>query len=99
MSRFKPMRGKVAIKEDEVATQTESGIYYEEKKTNSFTTGIVMSIGLPVINNKGLELDVSYKEGDRVLVEQSGGHHVSEYMVLDQEKVIAVISKDTKIGR
>ena len=97
MTHFIPNRGKVALKEDEFATQTESGLYYQEKRNNKYTTGTVMSIGLPVMNNKGLELPVSYKEGDRVLIEQVVWHHVENYMIIDQDKVIAIIPKDTKI--
>ena len=98
MIRFIPNRGKVAIQEDEFATQTESGLYYQQKRNTKYTTGIVMSIGLPCIDNKGMELPVFYAEGDRVLIEVGSWHYVDKYMIVDQDKVTAIVPKDAKIG-
>ena len=59
-----------------------------------------ISLGLKQLSENPWQVfEHTHKEGDRVLIEQVVWHHVENYMIIDQEKVIAVIPKDTKIGR
>jgi co-chaperonin GroES (HSP10) len=97
--KFLPARGKVAIKQDEVRTQTDAGIVYQDNTPKQYISGIVSSIGRPNINNKGKEMSIACEEGDRVLVlKEQGMWEIGEYLIANQEDVWAVIDKECKIG-
>jgi len=96
--KFIPYAGKVAIKEDEFRTH-EGLIIYQQKRGPKYTTGVVAAIGPPPINSKGIEMpEPPFTVGDRVIIKQAVWWSVEDYMIVDIEKIVAVIGKDVKFG-
>ena len=99
ITKFRPGRGWVAIIEDELSTETSSGIVFRASKNPEYFTGIVVAIGLPPITMIGKPVFADYNEGDRVLVVCPPDHrqHVTKYTLVDQLQVVLVIDKDTVV--
>ena len=96
--KFYPTRGKVAIKV-EGTRQAEGPIIYEEKNNGLYGTGLVASIGKPVIMENGKELLPDFREGQRVAYEnRKDFQFFGDFVMMSQSSVVAVLDGETKIG-
>lgn len=94
MKKFYVTRGKIAIKEDNPDNETSNGIIYQEKASKVHGTGVVFSIGLPMVLENGMQIPIKINEGDRVIFDKSKGYSAyGGLSILNQELILGVFGE------
>jgi co-chaperonin GroES (HSP10) len=94
MSKFYVTRGKIAIKEEDPKNETSNGIIYKEKASKVHGTGVVSSIGLPIVLENGMQIPIKINEGDRVIFDKSKGYSTfGGLSILDQDQILGVFGE------
>ena len=94
MSKFYVTRGKIAIKEEDPKNETRNGIIYKEKASKVHGTGVVSSIGLPMVLENGMQIPIKINEGDRVIFDKSKGYSTfGGLSILDQDQILGVFGE------
>ena len=94
MKKFYVTRGKIAIKEEDHKNETSNGIIYKEKASKVHGTGVVSSIGLPMVLENGMQIPIKINEGDRVIFDKSKGYSsFGGLSILDQELILGVFGE------
>ena len=94
MSKFYVTRGKIANKEEDPTNETSNGIIYKEKASKVHGTGVVSSIGLPMVLENGMQIPIKINEGDRVIFDKSKGYSTfGGLSILDQDQILGVFGE------
>jgi len=99
MSGFRPSRGKVAIRHITEDDNSSSGIIYTPQENTQYGKAEVLSIGHPEINDNGKPIETDFNVGDFIIYsKKEGWGEYSGIRLIQPLQVVAIISKDTKIG-
>ncbi len=73
----KPMRDYVLVRCDKVKAKTEGGLYIPEIAMGKASTGTVIKVGLPSINElSGIEIPIPLEVGDRIIFSKFSGQEI-----------------------
>jgi len=90
--RLIPLLDRVLIERFVAETKTKGGIMIPEKALGKVQSGTVVAIGPGLRDEKGANLGVSVKEGDKVLLPEYGGTKVEiedkEYFIFRDSEII-----------
>ena len=97
--KFRPGRGKLAIKKDALDDTTSAGIIIKPKENVKWITGVVASVGDPNILPNGTEQECLVIAGDRVLLSREKGYaELGGFVIIDQECVMAILDKEVTVS-
>jgi chaperonin GroES len=95
MKKFRPFKGRVVIKRDELATETEWGIILPDNRKETPQTGTVVAVGPAGYDEDGKLIEVEIKEGDKVMFAVWSGSGVKidgeEYLVMRQSDLLGIV--------
>ncbi len=94
MSKFKPLSDRVLVKPDTAEEKTESGIIIPDTAKEKPQRGTVVSVGPGKVEN-GQKVDMSVKEGDKVLYGKYAGTEITldgeEYMIMRENDILGTV--------
>ena len=92
---LRPLHDRVIVKRLENETKTASGIVIPDAATEKPDQGEVLAVGPGKRNDKGEQIALNVKVGDRVLFGKYSGQSVKvdgeELLVMREEDIMAVI--------
>ncbi len=87
-----PLFDRVLIERFIAETKTKGGIMIPEKALGKVHSGTVVAVGPGIRNEKGDNVPVSVKEGDKVLLPEYGGTKVEiedkEYFIFRDSEIL-----------
>ena len=94
---LRPLHDRVIVKRLENETKTASGIYIPDNAAEKPDQGEVLAVGPGKRNDKGEQIALNVKVGDRVLFGKYSGQTVkldgNELLVMKEDDLFAVIEK------
>ena len=94
---LRPLNDRVIVKRLENETKTASGIYIPDNAAEKPDQGEVVAVGPGKRNDKGEQIALNVKVGDRVLFGKYSGQTVKidgdELLVMKEEDLFAVVEK------
>ena len=94
---LRPLHDRVIVKRLENETKTASGIVLPDAATEKPDQGEVLAVGPGKRNDKGEQIALNVKVGDRVLFGKYSGQTVKingdELLVLKEDDLFAVVEK------
>ena len=92
---LRPLHDRVIVKRLENETKTASGIYIPDNAAEKPDQGEVLAVGPGKRNDKGEQIALNVKVGDRVLFGKYSGQTVKvngdELLVMREEDIMAVV--------
>jgi chaperonin GroES len=89
-----PTRGKLIVKASPDNEVSKGGIILSTSNINTFSEGIVVSMGKPQVNMHGIEIPSDVKEGDTVLFRKGTGTDITidggKYLLFTEMEIYAV---------
>ena len=94
---LRPLHDRVIVKRIESETKTASGIYIPDNAAEKPDQGEVLAVGPGKRNDKGEQIALNVKVGDRVLFGkysgQTGKVDGNELLVMKEDDLFAVVEK------
>ena len=94
---LRPLHDRVIVKRLENETKTASGIYIPDNAAEKPGQGEVLAVGPGKRNDKGEQIALNVKVGDRVLFGKYSGQTVkidgNELLVMKEDDLFAVVEK------
>ena len=94
---LRPLRDRVIVKRLENETKTASGIFIPDNAAEKPDQGEVLAVGPGKRNDKGEQIALNVKVGDRVLFGKYSGQTVkidgNELLVMKEDDLFAVVEK------
>ena len=94
---LRPLHDRVIVKRLENETKTASGIYIPDNAAEKPDQGEVLAVGPGKRNDKGEQIALNVKVGDRVLFGKYSGQAVKingdELLVMKEDDLFAVVEK------
>ena len=94
---LRPLHDRVIVKRLENETKTASGIYIPDNAAEKPDQGEVLAVGPGKRNDKGEQVALNVKVGDRVLFGKYSGQtvkiHGDELLVMKEDDLFAVVEK------
>ena len=94
---LRPLHDRVIVKRLENETKTASGIYIPDNAAEKPDQGEVLAVGPGKRNDKGEQVALNVKVGDRVLFGKYSGQTVKgngdELLVMKEDDLFAVVEK------
>ena len=94
---LRPLHDRVIVKRLENETKTASGIVIPDAATEKPDQGEVLAVGPGKRNDKGEQMALNVKVGDRVLFGKYSGQSVKvdgdELLVMKEDDIFAVVEK------
>lgn len=94
---LRPLHDRVIVKRLENETKTASGIYIPDNAAEKPDQGEVLAVGPGKRNDKGEQIALNVKVGDRVLFGKYSGQTVKmngeELLVMKEDDLFAVVEK------
>lgn len=91
----KPLEDRIILKPMEAETKTAGGIIIPDAAKEKPQKGEVIAIGPGKVSEKGQKIEMSLKNGDKVLYGKYSGTEISidgqDYLILRESDVLAVI--------
>jgi len=95
MASIKPLSDRVLIKADAAEEVTSSGLYIPDTAKEKPQQGTVVSVGPGKIEN-GTKIEMSVKEGDKVLYGKYAGTEVTlgdeEYLIMRESDIVGILA-------
>ena len=95
--KLRPLADRVIVKRMENETKTASGIYIPDNAAEKSDQGEVLAVGPGKRNDKGEQIALNVKVGDRVLFGKYSGQTVkvdgNELLVMKEDDLFAVVEK------
>ncbi len=95
MNKIRPLGNRILVRRATAKT-TKGGILLPEAAQEKPKEGEVVAVGPGSVNNDGIQLALSLKEGDRVLFTAYAGtevkSEVEDLLIMSEEDVLAVLS-------
>lgn len=92
---IKPLFDFVLIKPTSAETKTASGIVLPDSAKEKPQIGEVMAVGPGTTNEKGVQIPMVVKVGQKVMYKKWGGNEVKvgmeEWMLVEQKDVMAIV--------
>lgn len=95
----RPGRDGVLIRTDRGKEKTEGGIWIPETAQDKACTGVIVKVGLPAINEFGVEIPIPLKKDDKVIFSKFSGQEIAfeeddyEYKIIPSKLIFGVIEK------
>ena len=94
---LRPLHDRVIVKRLENETKTASGIYIPDNAAEKPDQGEILAVGPGKRNDKGEQIALNVKVGDRVLFGKYSGQTVkidgNELLVMKEDDLFAVVEK------
>ena len=94
---LRPLADRVIVKRIESETKTASGIFIPDNAAEKPDQGEVLAVGPGKRNDKGEQIALNVKVGDRVLFGKYSGQTVkidgNELLVMKEDDLFAVVEK------
>ncbi|MFA5669008.1 MAG: co-chaperone GroES [Balneolaceae bacterium] len=95
MASIKPLSDRVLIKADAAEEVTSSGLFIPDTAKEKPQQGTVVSVGPGKIEN-GTKIEMSVKEGDKVLYGKYAGTEVTlgdeEYLIMRESDIVGILA-------
>jgi chaperonin GroES len=95
MTKITPLFDNVLIKPLEADEKLPSGILLPDSAKEKPQMGEIMAVGPGSINDKGNEVKMMVKIGDKVMYKKWGGNEVKvngqEWMIVEQKDILAIV--------
>jgi chaperonin GroES len=92
--RLRPLHDRILVKRVDPEAEVKGGIIIPDTAKEKPQEGIVVAVGNGKIRDNGTRLDLTVKEGDRILFGKYSGSEVKlegeEYLIMREEDVLAV---------
>ena len=101
--KVRPLHDKILVKRVEEVDRTKGGIYIPDSAKEKPAEGEVIAVGSGRIDKQGKVRPLDVKVGDSILFQKYGGTEVKiggeEYLIMDEDSVMAIIEKEGKKKR
>ena len=98
--KIRPLQDRVIVKRIEEEEKSKGGIIIPDTAKEKPQEGIVVGVGNGKIRDNGTRLEMTVKEGDRILFGKYSGSEVKlngdEYLIMREEDVLAVTEGASK---
>lgn len=98
--RLRPLHDRILVKRVDPESEVKGGIVIPDTAKEKPQEGIVVAVGNGKIRDNGTRLDMTVKEGDRILFGKYSGNEVKlegeEYLIMREEDVLAVTEGASK---
>jgi chaperonin GroES len=95
--KLRPLHDRVIVKRLEAETKTAGGIVIPGSATEKPNKGEIVAVGTGKVTDDGKVLPLTVKVGEKVLFGKYSGQEykdgTTEYVVLKEEDIIAVLDK------
>lgn len=95
MASIKPLADRVLVKPDSAEEKTSSGIIIPDTAKEKPQKGTVIAAGPGKVEN-GKKIDMSVKEGDKVLYGKYSGTELSldgeDYLIMRESDILGIVS-------
>lgn len=95
MASIKPLGDRVLVQADVAEEVTSSGLYIPDTAKEKPQQGTVVAVGPGKVEN-GNKIDMTVKEGDKVLYGKYAGTEVSvdgnEYLIMRESDIVGILS-------
>lgn len=95
MAGIKPLADRVLVKPDNAEETTASGIIIPDSAKEKPQRGTIVAVGPGKVEN-GTKIEMSVKEGDKVLYGKYAGTEVSvdneEYLIMRESDIVGIVS-------
>ncbi len=95
MTKITPLFDNVLIKPLEAEEKLPSGILLPDSAKEKPQMGEIMAIGPGSTNEKGNEVKMVVKVGDKVMYKKWGGNEIKvngqEWMIVEQKDILAIV--------
>ncbi|MFH0749974.1 MAG: co-chaperone GroES [Candidatus Gottesmanbacteria bacterium] len=95
MTRITPLFDNVLIKPIEADEKLPSGILLPDSAKEKPQMGEIMAVGPGTTNEKGNEVKMVVKIGDKVMYKKWGGNEIKvngeEWMIVEQKDILAIV--------
>jgi len=93
--KYQPLFDNVLVRPLEPDQRTASGIVLPDSVKEKPQVGEIMAVGPGTVNEKGQEVKLQVKVGQKVLYKKWGGNEVKvgyeEWMILEQKDILAIV--------
>jgi chaperonin GroES len=98
--RLRPLHDRILVKRVDPEAEVKGGIIIPDTAKEKPQEGVVVAAGNGKIRDNGTRLDMTVKEGDRILFGKYSGSEVKlegeEYLIMREEDVLAVTEGASK---
>jgi chaperonin GroES len=98
--RLRPLHDRILVKRVDPEAEVKGGIIIPDTAKEKPQEGIVVGVGNGKIRDNGTRLEMTVKEGDRILFGKYSGSEVKlegeEYLIMREEDVLAVTEGASK---
>ncbi|MGB0346849.1 MAG: co-chaperone GroES [Balneolaceae bacterium] len=95
MASIKPLGDRVLVQADVAEEVTSSGLYIPDTAKEKPQQGTVVAVGPGKVEN-GNKIDMTVKEGDKVLYGKYAGTEVSvdgnEYLIMRESDIVGILA-------
>lgn len=95
MASIKPLGDRVLVKADAAEEVTSSGLYIPDTAKEKPQQGTVVAVGPGKVEN-GNKIEMTVKEGDKVLYGKYAGTEVSldgnEYLIMRESDIVGILT-------
>ena len=95
MASIKPLGDRVLVQPDVAEEVTSSGLYIPDTAKEKPQQGTVVAVGPGKVEN-GNKIDMTVKEGDKVLYGKYAGTEVSvdgnEYLIMRESDIVGILA-------
>lgn len=93
--KFKPLFDNVLVKPLEAETKTPGGIILPDSVKEKPQMGQIMAVGTGGYDDKGKQIPMIVKVGQKVMYKKWGGNEVKvgheEWMMVEQKDILAIV--------
>ena len=94
MATIKPLSDRVLVKPEQAEEKTDSGIIIPDTAKEKPQRGVVAAVG-PGKTENGQKVDMSVKEGDKVLYGKYSGTELSlegeDYLIMREADILGIV--------
>jgi chaperonin GroES len=98
--RLRPLHDRILVKRVDPDAEVKAGIIIPDTAKEKPQEGIVVAVGNGKIRDNGTRVEMTVKEGDRILFGKYSGNEIKldgeEYLIMREEDVLAVTEGASK---
>jgi chaperonin GroES len=92
--KLRPLHDRILVKRVDPEAEVKGGIIIPDTAKEKPQEGVVVAVGNGKIRDNGTRVEMTVKEGDRILFGKYSGNEVKldgeEYLIMREEDVLAV---------
>jgi chaperonin GroES len=98
--KLRPLHDRILVKRVDPEAEVKGGIIIPDTAKEKPQEGVVVAVGNGKIRDNGTRVEMTVKEGDRILFGKYSGNEVKldgeEYLIMREEDVLAVTEGASK---